>query len=81
MNISKARQNLFAMAAAATNGDRAAFTYKGITFRLVADVSVPKLSRLEPLDVLPAGVSFEDVEAALRNDSAVEAAKWNERLL
>ena len=79
--ISQVRQNLFAFAAAASKGERVEFDYKGTTFRLVADLKASKLSRLEPMDVLTNGTSFEDLDAALKQVHSEEMANWDQRPL
>lgn len=57
------------------------FDYKGTTFRLVADLKASKLSRLEPMDVLANGTSFEDLDAALKQVHSEEMANWDQRPL
>lgn len=65
LTISKARQSLFALVDAADRGEKVGFTHKGRTFFIVAEKKPSKLSRLKPLDILPAGVTIEDVDTAL----------------
>lgn len=79
--ISEVRQNLFAFAAAASKGERVEFDYKGTTLRIVADLKASKLSRLEPMDVLANGTSFEDLDAALKHLHSDEMANWDQRPL
>ena len=79
--ISEVRQNLFAFAAAASKGERVEFNYKGTTFRLVADLQTSKLSRLEPMDVLANGTSFEELDAALKQVHSEEMANWDQQPL
>ncbi len=79
--ISNVRQNLFAFAAAASKGERVEFDYKGTTIRLVADLKASKLSRIEPLDILAKGTSFEDLDAALKQVHATEMTNWDNRPL
>jgi len=65
MTISKARQNLFALAEAASRGEKVEFVYKGRTMKLVAEKKVSKLARLAqipPLFTLPPGVTWESIE-------------------
>ena len=62
MTISKARQNLFALAEAAARGEKVEFVHKGNTIKLVAEKKPSKLARLaqiEPLFTLPPGVTWE----------------------
>ncbi len=79
--ISEVRQNLFAFAAAASKGERVEFNYKGTTLRIVADLKASKLSRLEPMDVLANGTTFEDLDAALKQVHSEEMANWDQRPL
>lgn len=65
MTISKAGQNLFALADAAARGEKVEFVHKGNTIKLVAEKKPSKLARLgqiEPLFSLPPGVTWESVE-------------------
>ncbi|MCX6612709.1 MAG: hypothetical protein NTW74_17895 [Acidobacteria bacterium] len=76
LTISKVRQNLFSLAEAAARGENVEFAYQGTTFRLVAEKKVSKLSRLKPLDILPPGVTFDDLEKALKENKKEALAAW-----
>lgn len=65
LTISKARQSLFTLVEAADRGEKVEFTHKGRKFFIVAEKKPSKLSRLTPLDILPAGVTIEDIDNAL----------------
>ena len=65
MTISKARQNLFALAEAASRGEKVEFVYKGKTMKLVAEKKPSKLAKLasmKPLFTLPPGETWESIE-------------------
>ena len=73
MTISKARQNLFAMAEAASGGE------KGETIKLVAGKKPSKLARLRPMPGIEPGVTFENIEGDLRQMNAEITADWERR--
>ena len=79
MTISKARQNLFALAEAASRGEKVEFVYKGKTIKLVAEKKPSKLARLLPMPGIASGVTFENVEGDLRQMSAEITADWERR--
>ena len=79
MTISKARQNLFALAEAASRGEKVEFVYKGKTMRLVAEKKPSNLARLFPMPGIASGVTFENVEGDLRKMSAEITADWERR--
>lgn len=79
MTISKARQNLFALAEAASRGEKVEFVYKGRTMKLVAEKKVSKLSRLRPMPGIIPGVTFENIEEDLRQMNAEITADWERR--
>lgn len=76
VNISKARQTLFTLVDAAERGEKVEFTHKGVKFFIVAEGKPSKLSRLKPMDILPAGTTIEDVDQALRDMQAETTAGW-----
>jgi hypothetical protein len=61
-SISKARQNLFAMADSAAEGEKVGFIHKGQTFHIVPADLPGKLARIKPIDCLPEGMTFDDFE-------------------
>jgi hypothetical protein len=79
LTISKARQNLFALADAASRGEKVQFTYKGNTFQLVAEKKASKLARLKPMPGVIPGVTYETVEEDLRTMNAEIVADWERR--
>ena len=79
MTISKARQNLFALAGAALRGEKVEFVCKGETIKLVAEKKPSKLARLFPMPGIVSGVTFENVEGDLRQMSAEITADWERR--
>lgn len=79
MTISKARQNLFALAEAASRGEKVEFVYKGKTMKLVAEKKPSKLARLLPMPGIVPGVTFENVEGDLRQMNAEITADWERR--
>ena len=79
MTISKARQNLFALAEAASLGEKVEFVYKGKTMKLVAKKKPSKLARLRPMPGTEPGVTFENIEGALRRMNAEITADWERR--
>lgn len=82
LTISKARQNLFALADAASRGEKVQFTYKGNTFQLVAEKKLSKLerlSRMKPLFTLPEGDSIEKIEADWQKVKDKMNADWEKR--
>ena len=81
LTITKARQNLFALADAAARGERVEFAYKGTKFRLVAERKVSKLSRLTPLAVLAEGVTLDSLESDLKDLKTQLQADWEQRQL
>jgi hypothetical protein len=79
LTISKARQNLFALADAALRGEKVQFTYKGNTFQLVAEKKPSKLARLartKPLFTLAEGDSIERIEKDWRKVKDEMYAEW-----
>ena len=76
LTISKVRQNIFSLAEAAARGEKVEFSYQGTTFRLVAEKKVSKLSRLKPMDILAPGVTFDDLEKALKKNKKEALAAW-----
>ena len=79
LTISKARQNLFALADAASRGEKVQFTYKGNTFQLVAEKKPSKLARLartKPLFTLAEGDSIERIEKDWRKVKDEMHAEW-----
>ena len=81
LTITKARQNLFALAEAAARGERVEFSYKGTKFRLVAERKVSKLSRLKPLEVLAEGVTLDSLERDLKVLKTQIQVDWEHRQL
>ncbi len=79
MTISKARQNLFALAEAASRGEKVEFVYKGKTMKLVAEKKPSKLSRLRAMPGIVPGVTFENIEEDLRQMNAEITADWERR--
>ena len=71
-SISKARQNLFALADSAAKGEKVEFVHKGQIFQIVPVDRPSKLARLKAINVLPEGTTFDDLERArkdLRNET------------
>lgn len=82
LTISKARQNLFALADAASRGEKVQFTYKGNTFQLVAEKKPSKLARLaraKPLFTLAEGDSIEKIEADWKKVKDEMYAEWEKK--
>jgi len=82
LTISKARQNLFALADAASRGEKVQFTYKGNTFQLIAEKKPSKLerlSRVKPLFTLPEGDSIEKIEADWQKVKDEMQTGWEKR--
>lgn len=79
LTISKARQNLFALAEAAARGEHVEFTHKGKKFFLVAEEKPSIFSRLEPLDILPEGTTIEDFELAMKKMNEELVEDWERR--
>jgi antitoxin (DNA-binding transcriptional repressor) of toxin-antitoxin stability system len=82
LTISNVRQNLFALADAAAQGELVEFTHKGRTFRLTVEPKMSKLDRLKGLDLLPEGVTQEDLDQALQEVGKEAYAAWekNQRI-
>lgn len=81
LTITKARQNLFALAEAAARGERVEFAYKGTKFRLVAERNVSKLSRLKPLAVLAEGVTLDSLQKDFKDLKTQLQMDWEQRQL
>jgi antitoxin (DNA-binding transcriptional repressor) of toxin-antitoxin stability system len=77
LTISKARQTLFTLVEAAERGEKVEFTHKGTRFYIVAEEKPSKLSRLKPMAILPKGTTIEDVDQALTDMQAENAAAWD----
>lgn len=81
LNISKARQNLFALVESADRGEKVEFTHKGRKFYIVAEELPSKLSRLKPMPILAQGTSIEDIDQALADAGTEAAAAWEKNNL
>ncbi len=81
LTITKARQNLFALAEAAARGERVEFAHKGTKFRLVAERNVSKLSRLKPLAVLAEGVTLDSLQKDFKDLKTQLQMDWEQRQL
>jgi hypothetical protein len=73
VSITKFRQDLFNQVEHALNGENVEFTHKGVTFRVVPETRVSKLSRLTAQKVvnedLPANQDlFKQMEAEWERD-------------
>ena len=81
-SISKVRQNLFAMVDQAAKGEKVEFVHKGQTFQIVPVDRPSKLERLRaPMNILPDGVTIEDLEQArkeLRREVMLEWERNNQ---
>jgi hypothetical protein len=82
LTISKVRQNLFALADAASRGEKVQFNYKGNTFQLVAEKKPSKLARLartKPLFTLAPGDSIGKIEADWQKVKDEMYADWEKK--
>lgn len=79
MTISKARQNLFALADAAARGEKVEFVHKGNTIKLVAEKKPSKLSRVRAMGGILPGFTYENLEEDLRQMNAEITADWERR--
>jgi antitoxin (DNA-binding transcriptional repressor) of toxin-antitoxin stability system len=75
-SISKARQNLFALVDLAAKGEKVEFVHKGQVFQIVPVERPSKLARLKPMNILPEGTTFEDLEQALNAQSHEVTLAW-----
>jgi len=75
-SISKARQNLFALADQAAKGEKVEFVHKGQVFQIVPVDRPSKLARLKPMKVLSDGMTFDDLEQALKELPEEVMAAW-----
>ena len=77
-SISKARQNLFSLADEAAKGATVEFVHKGQVFQIVPVDRPSKLARLKPLNILPPGTTFDDLEQAQIAMQAEIASAWEQ---
>ncbi len=75
-SISKTRQNLFSLVDQAARGEKVEFVHRGQTFEIVPVDRPAKLARLRPMNVLPEGTTFEDLERAQAEMRQEVAAAW-----
>ena len=75
-SISKARQNLFALADQAAKGEKVEFVHKGQVFQIVPVDRPSKLARIKPINVLPDGVTFDDLEQTMKDLQNEVLAAW-----
>jgi len=75
-SISKTRQNLFELVDRAAKGEKIEFVHKGQVFQIVPVGRPSKLARLKPMNVLPEGTSFEDLEQAMKNMTQEVTSAW-----
>jgi antitoxin (DNA-binding transcriptional repressor) of toxin-antitoxin stability system len=75
-SISKARQSLFALVDLAAKGEKVEFVHKGQVFQIVPVDRPSKLARLKPMNVLPEGTTFDDLEHAQNDLSREVALAW-----
>jgi hypothetical protein len=76
LTISKARQSLFTLVDAASRGEKAEFSHKGMKFYIVAEEKPSKLSRLKPLHILPPKTTIEALDQALKDLQSGTIAAW-----
>ena len=76
-SISKARQNLFSLADQASRGEKVEFVHKGQVFQIVPVDRPSKLARLRPINILPDGTTFEDLEHARENVHQEVMQAWD----
>lgn len=79
LKISEVRRTLFALAEAASRGERVEFTHKEKNVYIVAEEKPDKLSRLRPMAILTPGTTIEDVDQALKEASGQAGAVWELR--
>ena len=75
-SISKARQNLFSLADQAAKGEKVEFVHKGQVFQIVLAGQPSKLARIKPIRILPDGVTFDDLERAMKEMPLEIVAEW-----
>ena len=81
-SISKVRQNFFAFVEQAAAGEKVEFVHKGQLFQIVPSIRPSKLSRLRPpLDVLPDGMTMEDLEKARKEMRREVMLAWEQNNL
>ena len=76
VTISKARESLFTLVAAAEKGEKVEFTHKGTRFFIVAETKPSKLSRLKPMPILAPGTTIEDFDQATKDMQTETLAAW-----
>lgn len=80
-SISKARQNLFSLADAAAKGEKVEFVHKGQVFQIVPVDRPSKLARLKPMNLLPEGMTFDDLEQARKDIRQEAILAWEQNNL
>jgi hypothetical protein len=79
VTITKFRQNLFQLADQALNGETVEFIHKGVTFKVVPETKVSKLSRLTAEPIFAPGIdpdSEYDSSELLKEMEALWEKKW-----
>ena len=79
VTITKFRQNLFQLADQALNGETIEFIHKGVTFKVIPETKVSKLSRLTAENIYAPGVdpdSDYDSSELLKEMEALWEKKW-----
>jgi antitoxin (DNA-binding transcriptional repressor) of toxin-antitoxin stability system len=77
VNITEFRRNLFQLADQALHGEPVEFTHKGVVFKVIPELPVPKLSRLAKETVVASGATLDTAEL-LKEMEAEWEKDWSE---